>query len=115
MPIEERLDDADRQLLLRLLYEQVPATLEKTWGAGRTTQILRLIARLSGTDTVVKVERAYLSHDPERAPERDPAIEIARNYLATVGYDGVRLGSADAILVCRQLLLAFGVEPPATP
>ena len=53
--IEERLSDDDRQHLLGLLLRQVPDNgPPPDW-------VMRLIAKFSGSDTVVKVERAYPS------------------------------------------------------
>jgi hypothetical protein len=64
--IEEVLSDADRRFLLDLLMRQVPEREPPH------PQVMRLIGRLSGSDTVLVCQRAYLSGPQFPEPEPVP-------------------------------------------
>lgn len=67
--IEEQLSDAERRRILALLIDAVPHT-------GRDRALTALIKKLSGTDTVVIVKRAYPSENRvSRGVLIDPADE----------------------------------------
>jgi len=57
--IEEHLDDRDRRKLIELCIQAMP--LYASDDPDLAAQMERLIAKLSGTDTVVVARRAYAS------------------------------------------------------